>query len=372
MAKSEKEDVTALIDKTIAEQQEREAKEKADKSSEEQNPSEEEHEEEDISSQRQEPDDNEEEDDNSSHDENNSLNQDTFPNDTSNEDDIDYKKFYETITAPIKVRGKERIFKRENEIRSLVSKGVDYSYKLGQLNKSKHLVSLLQKNEIDDTTLRSLIDVAKGDKDAILYFARKAGIDFDDVDVIDSTNNSSYEPKTQDITEEQQAFNDAIASVQSDSLYGTLIWNFLNELDAKDVEVLFRNPENIITLLNHAHMGIFQKVIEELEHRFIVGTLPTRVQNLKAYNEVFSQLVNAGAFASAQQRVTPTRMTAPRVPPKNETRRKGVSPTRRSVPPIKNNNRSKVLSLAEINKITDRDKFSAELAKFEEAQRKKG
>lgn len=86
-----------------------------------------------------------------------------------------YKSFYDQMTAPLKaVKGYVTIT-NTNDLRNLISKGVDYTRKTQELSKYRSTIKFLEKNDLlDDTKLSYLNDLNRFDKSAIRKLIKDA------------------------------------------------------------------------------------------------------------------------------------------------------------------------------------------------------
>ena len=245
-----------------------------------------------------------------------------------------------------------------------MSQGVDYSYKTNQLSKDRAAVSLIRNAGINDDDLRGLIDVFKGSPEAFTHFANKAGVDLTDVIDIDEGDKQPYKPKTEAVTPEQQSFADALTTVQSDTEVGGIVWNFLDNLPEGDIQKLFRAPNDIYILLDHARNGIFQAVLGRMEQLLITKKLDVTRGYLAAYNAVLQMLTNEGAFQPKNQTPKkPVEMTPPQPNLPHAERRKQVGPTR-TVSSQRRTKQKQGRTMAEIQKIKDPKEFQEAFEKF--------
>lgn len=274
-----------------------------------------------------------------------------------------YKAFYEKVTAPIKVNGHMIPFTDPDDIRVLLSKGSDYTRKTTELQQHKGMIALLTNNNINEQELCSLIDVAKGKKEAIIHYAHKAGIDLADVEAIDEIADKAYTPETKKVTPEEQAFSEALLQARQ----VTEVWNFLNILPASDVAILEKNPQNILAMLSQYYAGDFNKIISEMVRLQAVNKLDTSKGYIAAYNFVMQQLVYQGQLGQPNR--APTNAPVQKPQP-TEQQRKGVSTTRANVPSKPTNNAPQGgMSLDEINKLSG-DEYSKAFAEWRERMKR--
>lgn len=278
-----------------------------------------------------------------------------------------YKTFYEKMTAPIKISGKEHSFTNPDEIRKLVSKGGDYNLKMEQFKKDRSIAALVTGAGVDTDTLRILLDVARGEKGAILYCAKAANMELSDFADLDETDETKYEPKTEKVSEEDAEFKDLVSNVRDRY---PQVFAFLRNLTAQEVEFLRNNLEILTTLMDHFDKQIFTKVVSELDRQKVVGELDLRNGWFSAYNSALQKLTTEGKFTSTQTYQQPAQVTPPQPNLRNSETRSRIG-TVRSVPPTRRTpSANKGFTLQDIRKITDPVKRSEALNKFIEQNKR--
>lgn len=281
---------------------------------------------------------------------------------TTREEGSKFKDFYEKVTAPVKVNGHMMTFTDPDEIRILLSKGADYTQKTTELKRHKGLVALVLDNGINETELRSLIDVAKGSKEAIMHYAAKANIDLADVEALDDAASKTYEPKTKQVTPQEQAFNEALQAARQ---YPE-INQFTSVLTDHDWQTLFTHPAIFGQLISLHATGDFQRIISEMLRLEAVNKLNASQGYLVAFNSVMQQLSQQGFLGQpSSQAPAQTPLTRPQP---TDAQRKGVGVTRTSAPQKASPTRQRN-SLDEINRLKG-DEFAKAMAEYRENLKK--
>ena len=90
------------------------------------------------------------------------------------EEEIDYKAFYDEVTAPIRADGRDFTIKSSSDLRNLVSKGLDYTQKTQQIAPYRKTLAFLRDNDaLDDTKLSYMLDLYNKDEKAVKQLIRE-------------------------------------------------------------------------------------------------------------------------------------------------------------------------------------------------------
>ena len=137
------------------------------------------------------------------------------------EEEIDYKAFYDEVTAPIRADGRDFTIKSSNDLRNLVSKGLDYTQKTQQIGPYRKTLAFLRDNDVlDDTKLSYMVDLYKKDEKAVKQLIRdvtaepkeegKRKLELYDLDPEQEDENQRYHFQNKNtITDEQLNFREA-------------------------------------------------------------------------------------------------------------------------------------------------------------------
>ena len=140
-------------------------------------------------------------------------NTDKEPTKVDNQE-VDYKSIYEQVFKPLKANGKEITPKSVEDIISLMQMGANYTKKMQLMAPMKKVVQSLDNAKIDEQELNFLIDVSKGDKEAIKQLLIKHKIDPLEIDL---DNDNTYSPRNNIASDEDVEFNDTLMDIH-DSL----------------------------------------------------------------------------------------------------------------------------------------------------------
>lgn len=200
---------------------------------------------------------------------------------------INYEEVYKTLFKPFKANGKEITPRTVDDIISLMQMGANYTKKMQLMAPMKRAVESLNKASIKEDDLNFLIDLHKGDKEAIKNLLKKHNIDPMDLD-LDEVN---YAPNKKNIaSEEDVEFSDTLLDI-NDSL--PKIQEIVNNVwDKKSKNLLLNDPNLMKALHEEIQMGRFDKVQKKVEEEKTFGRYKG-VSDVEAYIDVVTKMVNS-------------------------------------------------------------------------------
>ena len=206
----------------------------------------------------------------------------TTPKQEVKEEDL--KAIHAAIFKPFKANGKEIAPKTVEDVISLMQMGANYTKKMQLMAPMKKAVESLNKASIGEEDLNFLIDVHKGDKEAIKKLLEKHEVDPLDLDM-ESTN---YVPKNNIASDEDVEFTDVIQDIQS-SL--PKIQEILSkQWDNKSKDLLLKDPTLMKALHEEIEMGRFDEVQNRLELERTFGRYKGK-SDVEAYIDVVTKMV---------------------------------------------------------------------------------
>ena len=210
-------------------------------------------------------------------------NTDKEPTKVDNQE-VDYKSIYEQVFKPFKANGKEITPKSVEDIISLMQMGANYTKKMQLMAPMKKVVQSLDNAKIDEQELNFLIDVSKGDKEAIKQLLIKHKIDPLEID-LDGDN--TYSPKNNIASDEDVEFNDTLMDIH-DSL--PKIQEILNKTwDDNSKKAILKDPRLMRALHEEVQMGRFDEVQKRLEAEKTFGRYKG-VSDVDAYIDLVSKM----------------------------------------------------------------------------------
>ena len=273
-------------------------------------------------------------------------NTDKEPTKVDNQE-VDYKSIYEQVFKPFKANGKEITPKSVEDIISLMQMGANYTKKMQLMAPMKKVVQSLDNAKIDEQELNFLIDVSKGDKEAIKQLLIKHKIDPLEID-LDGDN--TYSPRNNIASDEDVEFNDTLMDIH-DSL--PKIQEILNKTwDDNSKKAILKDPRLMRALHEEVQMGRFDEVQKRLEAEKTFGRYKG-ISDVDAYIDLVSKMEQERMKTKTQPE-TPTRTeSTKKIPDKSK-----AAPTKGKTSKSSSSLTAKdLLSMSddEFNKLSERD-----------------
>ncbi len=236
------------------------------------------------------------------------------------EDTIDYKKRHEDALKPLKANGTEFEPKSIEELRTLAQKGLNYNKKMEAIKPQTRLVQSLKNASISEDDLNLLIDIHKGNKEAIKTIIKKHSLDPYDM----SVDNISYNNNSQNLVSTKQVDLDhVVEEINQSEHYDDIVRVINKEWGDSSKQLLFNNPEKLKGLHEEMQLGRFKEINATVMREDFLGTL--KKPHLERYIELVTEAHNKAKTA-------PIETTKPVVKPKvvvdPTVNKKGASPTK--------------------------------------------
>ena len=273
-------------------------------------------------------------------------NTDKEPTKVDNQE-VDYKSIYEQVFKPFKANGKEITPKSVEDIISLMQMGANYTKKMQLMAPMKKVVQSLDNAKIDEQELNFLIDVSKGDKEAIKQLLIKHKIDPLEID-LDGDN--TYSPKNNIASDEDVEFNDTLMDIH-DSL--PKIQEILNNTwDDNSKKAILKDPRLMRALHEEVQMGRFDEVQKRLEAEKTFGRYKG-VSDVNAYIDLVSKMEQERMKTKIQPETPIRTESTKKIPDKSK-----AAPTKGKTSKSSSSLTAKdLLSMSddEFNKLSERD-----------------
>ena len=273
-------------------------------------------------------------------------NTDKEPTKVDNQE-VDYKSIYEQVFKPFKANGKEITPKSVEDIISLMQMGANYTKKMQLMAPMKKVVQSLDNAKIDEQELNFLIDVSKGDKEAIKQLLIKHKIDPLEID-LDGDN--TYSPRNNIASDEDVEFNDTLMDIH-DSL--PRIQEILNNTwDDNSKKAILKDPRLMRALHEEVQMGRFDEVQKRLEAEKTFGRYRD-VPDVNAYIDLVSKMEQERMKTKIQPETPIRTESTKRIPDKSK-----AAPTKGKTSKSSSSLTAKdLLSMSddEFNKLSERD-----------------
>ena len=273
-------------------------------------------------------------------------NTDKEPTKVDNQE-VDYKSIYEQVFKPFKANGKEITPKSVEDIISLMQMGANYTKKMQLMAPMKKVVQSLDNAKIDEQELNFLIDVSKGDKEAIKQLLIKHKIDPLEID-LDGDN--TYSPRNNIASDEDVEFNDTLMDIH-DSL--PRIQEILNNTwDDNSKKAILKDPRLMRALHEEVQMGRFDEVQKRLEAEKTFGRYKG-VSDVDAYIDLVSKMEQERTKTKIQPETPIRTESTKKIPDKSK-----AAPTKGKTSKSSSSLTAKdLLSMSddEFNKLSERD-----------------
>ena len=194
--------------------------------------------------------------------------------------------FYTKVTAKFNASGKEFQVDNADDVISLMQKGIDYNIKMSTLKPALKMVKALEAHGITQEDLGLLIDIHNRKPEAIASLVKQADIDLYSVD---EESVDRYAPTDAQITDEEYEFQNVISSISASPRYADVM-QFVANSTVADKQEVYSQPQILKSLVEHAHLGIFDKVMAEVDRLQLLGRLPQGMTPLQAYHAIGSQM----------------------------------------------------------------------------------
>ena len=273
-------------------------------------------------------------------------NTDKEPTKVDNQE-VDYKSIYEQVFKPFKANGKEITPKSVEDIISLMQMGANYTKKMQLMAPMKKVVQSLDNAKIDEQELNFLIDVSKGDKEAIKQLLIKHKIDPLEIDLDDD---NTYSPRNNIASDEDVEFNDTLMDIY-DSL--PRIQEILNNTwDDNSKKAILKDPRLMRALHEEVQMGRFDEVQKRLEAEKTFGRY-RGVSDVNAYIDLVSKMEQERMKTKTQPETLTRTESTKKIPDKSK-----AAPTKGKTSKSSSSLTAKdLLSMSddEFNKLSERD-----------------
>ena len=178
---------------------------------------------------------------------------------TDEVDDIDIPQTTEIQKLKFKANGKEYEL-TEAEMRDMFPKvfgqAMDYTRKTQAMKPWRKTIDAIEQAKLSHDQINLMIDVFKGDKNAIAEVIKRTGVDALDLD----TENSGYEPKDYGRDDATLAIKDVVDEISADKEYEITHKILSKEWDERSFKEFTKDPEMIKLLHMDVKSGTYDKV----------------------------------------------------------------------------------------------------------------
>lgn len=229
---------------------------------------------------------------------------------------VNYEDVVKQIFAPFKANGKEIAPRTVEDVVQLMQMGANYTKKMQSIAPMRKAVESLSNAGINsEEDLSYLIDLYKGDKEAIKRLLKDHQIDAMDLDL----DEVKYSPNKQNIASEADVkFAETLSNI-NESL--PQIQNIMDkQWDQESKRILLSDPRALQALHEEIQMGRFEPVQKQLEVERTFGRYQG-VPDIQAYIDILNRM-------SAQEQYQQQMQEQQRQQKKNVPDKRKAAPTR--------------------------------------------
>jgi hypothetical protein len=204
---------------------------------------------------------------------------------------VDYKAEYEKLLSPFKANKREMTVESVEEARQLMQMGVAFSDKMKNLKDDLRLVKTLKKNDtFSEDKINFLIDLDKGNPEAIAKFLKDHKVDPMDLDLEEE---SSYIPQSHTISGPEYDLDSVLDDISDTPSFNRTLSELGNRWDSESRKFLTKNPELVRTINDQIGDGTYDKIWAVIERERMFGRLPG-IPDYEAYRQVGISLTQQG------------------------------------------------------------------------------
>ena len=162
--------------------------------------------------------------------------------------------------------------------------GANYTRKMQEIQPHRKVLLMLENNGLlDEGKLSYLIDLDKKNPDAIKKLVKDAGLDPMD---IDTSEESAYRVGNHRVSDEEAAFRGVLDELSNTDNGKQTLQVINSSWDQASKELLWKNP-GVMNLINQQReLGIYDRILTEVERRKALGQVPINQPLLQTYQQV--------------------------------------------------------------------------------------
>ena len=202
-------------------------------------------------------------------------NEDSTPESVATTPDTLYK---------IKANGKEFEMTLD-ELKQTASKGMDYLKKTTALKPYRTMIAAMEENKVSPEDINLLIDLKKGNKEAIAKLIKE-----NEVDVYDLPEANDYKPQEYRQSETALEMKEVLSTISKDAEFSRTS-EIYNAFDDQTKAFLNEDPSRIAGLHNDIKTGVFDKVLPLAEKKAMIDGY--NAPFLQYYLQAGQEILNA-------------------------------------------------------------------------------
>lgn len=202
-------------------------------------------------------------------------NEDSTPESVATTPDTLYK---------IKANGKEFEMTLD-ELKQTASKGMDYLKKTTALKPYRTMIAAMEENKVSPEDINLLIDLKKGNKEAIAKLIKE-----NEVDVYDLPEANNYTPQEYRQSETALEMKEVLSTISKDAEFSRTS-EIYDAFDEQTKAFLNEDPSRIVGLHNDVKTGVFDKVLPLAEKKAMIDGY--NAPFLQYYLQAGQEILNA-------------------------------------------------------------------------------
>ena len=209
-------------------------------------------------------------------------------------DDVNYETSFNELMKPIKVSGEEVTVKSIDDARNLISMGIDYSRKMRDIKPLRAIgatlteAGIMKDGQVDEEVLMRLVDINRGDKDALAQLMAEKEIDPLDM----ATEDIKYTPTATMATQSSVEIADVEKELSSRGNVDRVV-NELDKMDNKSKQFFNETPANLLMLDDDINSGAYEKIMSTVRYEKTLGRLQG-MSDMEAYIQLAQAEGNEG------------------------------------------------------------------------------
>lgn len=230
-----------------------------------------------------------------------------------------------TETFKIKANGMEFDLTPE-ELAQLAPKGLDYTKKMQEIAPWRKTISALKEQGLGEQDVNLMIDVLKGDTNAIAEVLKRTGVDTLD---LDTSPEQEFKPNDYGKPESIQRIEEIVTEISADPEYRITEQVIDSQWDTESRGMIAQNPDMIMGLHQDIKSGIYDKVAPIAFKMKAMGTGTPGMSDLDYYIAAGQQYFSQQEDTQIQEQ-RDNRQTREESIQKMAPKRKAAAPTRTS------------------------------------------
>ncbi len=206
---------------------------------------------------------------------------------------LNFAAIGEEIMKPFKANGKMVELKTPEEAIKLMQMGAHFTQKMQALQPHRKALAMLENNGLlDEDRLSFLIDLEKGNPDAIKKLIKDSKVDVLDIDQEAEPN---YVPGSHKVTDAEVNYRAVLEDLGS-TPEGAETLRTLSAWDQASMQAAWEDPSLMTHIHDQRQSGVYDRINAEVERRRTLGQITPGTPFVQAYKNVGQELHQSGAL----------------------------------------------------------------------------